>query len=95
LYIIESDDVILWFLKEIIIEISRSHRIKMKMVVIGIEVVVGKWTKVEGNIGNGILAMMMVEERDGKIIMMILREVALVTVAASGWARRQTRTTQV
>lgn len=83
-------------LKEIIVEISRSLGIKMKMVVIGIEVVVGRWTKVEGRIGSGIMAKMMVlEETDGRIIMMVLRgEVALVTVPASGGARGQMRTTQ-
>jgi hypothetical protein len=81
-------------LKEIIVEISRSLGIKMKMVVIGIEVVVGRWTKVEGSIRSGIMAKMMVlEETDGKIIMMVVRgEVALVTVPARGGARGQMRT---
>lgn len=83
-------------LKEIIVEISRSLGIVMKMIVIGIEVVVGRWMKVVGRIGSGIMAKMMVlEETDGRIIMMILRgEVALVTVPASGGARGQMRTTQ-
>lgn len=88
-------DVII-ILKEIIVEISRSLGIKMKMVVIRIEVVVGRWTKVEGRIGSGIMTeMMAVEEADGGIIMMVLRgEVALVTVLAIGGARGQMRTTQ-
>jgi hypothetical protein len=82
-------------LKEIVVEISRSLGIKKKMVLIGIEVVVGRWTKVEGRIGSGIMTKMMVlEETDGRIIMMVLRgEVALVTVPVSGGARGQMRTT--
>lgn len=88
-------DVII-ILKEIIVEISRSLGIVMKMIVIGIEVVVGRWMKVEDRIGSGKMAKMMVlEETDGRIIMMILRgEMALVTVPASGGARGQMRTTQ-
>jgi hypothetical protein len=95
LYVIESDGCHI-ILKEIIVEISRSLGIKMKMVVIGVEVGVGKQTKVEDSVGSGIMAkMMVVEETDGRIIMMILRgEVALVTVPASGGARGWMRTTQ-
>jgi hypothetical protein len=47
-------------LKEIIVGISRSLRIKMEMVVIAIKMVVGRWMKVEGNKGNIIMAKMMV-----------------------------------
>lgn len=88
-------DVVI-ILKEIIVEISRSLGIKMKMVIIGIRVVVGRWMKVEGRIGSGIMAKVIVlEETDGRIIMMVLRgEVAQVTVPASGGARGKMRTTQ-
>jgi hypothetical protein len=52
--------------------------------------------KVEGSKGNIIVEkMMVVEERDGRITVMILRgEMALVTVTARGGARRQMRITQ-
>lgn len=78
-------------------EISRrGFRIKVKMVAIKVEVVVGNQLKVEDDVGGGmIMKMMVVEGIDGGMMVMTLRrEVLLMTFLTSGGETGQVMTAQ-
>jgi hypothetical protein len=81
--------------KAIKVEISRSLGIKMKMVAIRVEVVVGTQMKVN-DVGSGLLMKMtVVEGTNGGMMVMILRgEVVLVTFPTSGGETGQMMTMQ-
>lgn len=80
--------------KAIKMEISRSLGIKMRAVVIRVEVVVGTQMKVEDDVGSGmIMKVMVIQGTDGGV-MVILGGERLVTVPAPGGETEQMVTMQ-